>query len=282
RYLDSFPVMGAVFGLAIAVLMLVTFGGTRERVNPPAEKPEGFFKNLHSIIKIREFRYMLGLFISVMAGIDLFMVMVIYLLKYVAGVAEEDTYILMAIPLVAAAAATPLWVKISERWGKRKVFMAAAAGMAPVFLCLLIIPERNIPWIVLLSVVLGGGISALMLLPYSMIPDVVEVDELASGRRREGSFYGFIIFAYKAASAAAVNMGALALGLFGYVESMGGAEFIGQPPRVITGIRLITGIGPAVLLVLAALFARALDLDQERFERIKTDLAARSGRNSSQ
>ncbi len=278
HYQASFPVMGAVFGLAVIGLMLITFFGTRERAKPLSEKQEGFVKTLFSILKIREFRLVLGLFISVMAGIDIFMVMVIYLLKYVAKIPEDLTYILMAIPLVAAAAATPLWVKLSQKWGKQKTFIISALSMSMVFLLILIVPEGDITSVIILSAVIGMGVSALMLLPYSMIPDIVEVDELKSGTRREGSFYGLIIFGYKAASALAVNIAAVMLGFSGYIESAGDTGFVAQPQSVITGIRLITGIGPGIFLVIAALFAGTLNLDKKRFDRIKMGIEAK--RNS--
>ena len=32
-----------------------------------------------------------------------------------------------------------------------------------------------------------------MLLPWSMLPDIVDEDELRCGERREGDFYGFVM-----------------------------------------------------------------------------------------
>jgi glycoside/pentoside/hexuronide:cation symporter, GPH family len=49
----------------------------------------------------------------------------------------------------------------------------------------------------ILPTVGGFGLGTLYLIPYSMIPDVVEMDELQTGERREGSFFSIFIFAEK-------------------------------------------------------------------------------------
>jgi len=40
----------------------------------------------------------------------------------------------------------------------------------------------------------GPGNSVAYLIPWSMLPDVVDVDELNTGLRREGIYYGFFVF----------------------------------------------------------------------------------------
>ena len=41
------------------------------------------------------------------------------------------------------------------------------------------------------------GMSAIQILPYASVPDVVEVDEYVNGARREGAYYGITQFMYK-------------------------------------------------------------------------------------
>ena len=41
------------------------------------------------------------------------------------------------------------------------------------------------------------GVSIGYLIPWSMLPDVIELDELETGQRREGIFYGFFVFMQK-------------------------------------------------------------------------------------
>ncbi|MCX7939673.1 MAG: MFS transporter, partial [Thermoflexales bacterium] len=85
----------------------------------------------------------------------------------------------------------------------------------------------------------------------AMLPDVIELDELQTGRRREGAFYGFFVLLQKLG---------LAVGLFLVGQVLEGAGYITPPPNAaapieqpesaLLAIRLM--IGPIAALVLIA------------------------------
>jgi GPH family glycoside/pentoside/hexuronide:cation symporter len=60
--------------------------------------------------------------------------------------------------------------------------------------------------------------SALLLIPASMFPDVIERDELETGMRREGVYYSFFVFFQKMALAGALAISGFILGGSGYVS----------------------------------------------------------------
>ncbi len=64
EYLKSFPIMGLAFGVLIIITLLITFFGTKERIQSSHNTPqEDFFKTFRSIMKLREFRIILGMFL---------------------------------------------------------------------------------------------------------------------------------------------------------------------------------------------------------------------------
>ena len=79
-----------------------------------------------------------------------------------------------------------------------------------------------------------------------MLPDVIELDELQTGQRREGIFYAFMTLLQK--------MG-LAVGLFLVGAALEGSGFIAeqatQPQSALVAIRLFMGPVPLVLLICA-------------------------------
>jgi hypothetical protein len=87
-----------------------------------------------------------------------------------------------------------------------------------------------------LTVLAGIGLAAVMMLPWAMLPDVVEFDALAHGRRREGLLYALFTFGQKVAGLVGVFANALAASVFGYVQ---GSAL--QAPHTVDGIRLMTG-----------------------------------------
>lgn len=60
--------------------------------------------------------------------------------------------------------------------------------------------EGNIPFIIIFLIFVGAGISASQIIPMSLLPDVIDIDEYVNRIRREGAFNGLILFLHKASS----------------------------------------------------------------------------------
>ncbi|MCP4137172.1 MAG: MFS transporter [bacterium] len=269
-YGTSFPVAGLVFGIIISLSLMVTFFGTKERVySSGTSNHEGLIKTFKSIMKLREFRIILGMYLFNMIGFDLIQVILIFFLKDVINVPEADSFIFMAIPLVIAVLCAPLWITLGEKWGKKKAYIVAAIYMSISFLFCLLAPEGNMNYMYVICAFAGIGISASQVIPYSIIPDVIEVDEYENGTRREGAFYGVIMFLYKAASALTIEATAILLAVFGYIESKAGAAAVDQPDSAIWAIRILMGVGPGIFFLISAIFVHRLPITKERFDEIR-------------
>jgi GPH family glycoside/pentoside/hexuronide:cation symporter len=60
-------------------------------------------------------------------------------MKHALKISDELSFVFMAVPLVIAVAATPFWVKVSEKAGKQKAYIISAIYfLVPLFLCLVI------------------------------------------------------------------------------------------------------------------------------------------------
>ena len=57
--------------------------------------------------------------------------------------------------------------------------------------------EHQIIIACILCVIGGSGVGNLLLMPWSMLPDVMEIDEIKCGYRREGVFYSWFVFLQK-------------------------------------------------------------------------------------
>ncbi len=270
-YRQSYPVMGWLLGAVVTVCILLCFTGTKERVQPTLQKPEPMLKSLRSLLRLKEYRLVLGVFIFNMVGFDIIMALYIYFMKYALKISDDVSYLFMMIPLVLAVIATPLWVWVSDKLGKKKAYIISAIYFVIPLLICLFLPAGNIPLIIGIIALIGVGISASQTLTFSILPDVVEVDELKNGVRREGTIYGTTMFLYKLASAVLVALTTTMLGVFGYLESAGG-EVVTQPASAILGIRLLIGIVPALCFVLSAVFVKNLPLSKQEFDAIRASL----------
>lgn len=272
-YHVSYPVMGVVLGIVIAATVLLAFLGTKERVEVKLpEHKDNFLKDIVSLIHLKEYRLVLGIFVGNMVGFDVIMALYIYFMKYALKVSSDISYIFMSIPLVFAVIVTPLWVKLSNRIGKQKTYIISAIYFLIPLVSCNFLPEAELLPIIIVVILIGAGISASQVLTFSILPDVVEVDELKNGVRREGIIYGSTMFFYKISSAVIVALVTSCMGLFGYVESAGDTV-VQQSSGAISGIRLLISCVPALCFVLSAIFVKKLPLGKEAFDKIKDSVA---------
>jgi GPH family glycoside/pentoside/hexuronide:cation symporter len=184
---------------------------------------------------------------------------------------ESDSDMIMAAIFVTAMVALPLWQWISKRWSKRWAYIVGVAFWAVVQIVLVTVgPSTPLPAILFLCVLAGVGVSAVHVIPWAIIPDAVEWDELRTGERHEGMFYSLTTLAHKIAASVAIPLALLVLEVTGYVPNA--AQ---QPPRALLGLRLVMGPIPAFLLCVGIIIALRYPLDRAQYVRIVRELEAR-------
>jgi GPH family glycoside/pentoside/hexuronide:cation symporter len=110
-----------------------------------------------------------------------------------------------------------------------------------------------------------------------MIPDVIEMDELQTGQRREGSFYAFASFFQKLGTGIALWALGQALAQAGYITPVEGQPLPVQPDAAINAIRMAIGLIPAVLLVISILFAWRYPITRQEHRHLRDQLIERGG-----
>jgi GPH family glycoside/pentoside/hexuronide:cation symporter len=101
----------------------------------------------------------------------------------------------------------------------------------------------------ILAILAGFGVSTAYLIPWSMIPDVVDLDELNTGKRREGIFYSFMVFLQKLGLAGGLFLVGQALEIAGFLERVPGQALPQQPDSAIFAIRFAIAPIPAIVLI---------------------------------
>jgi len=132
--------------------------------------------------------------------------------------------------------------------------------------------------ILVLAFLAGISVSTAHVLPDSIFPDVIEWDELRTGRRQEGIYYGIKNFIRKLTGAIAIFIALQVLGWFGYQSPPEGATQFMQPASALAAIRFLIGPFGAILLFSAVLTAAFYPLTRERHARIRRLLAKRKER----
>jgi GPH family glycoside/pentoside/hexuronide:cation symporter len=126
-----------------------------------------------------------------------------------------------------------------------------------------------------LAALAGSGIATAYVIPWSMVPDIIEYDQVSTGQRREGSYYAFASLFQKLATGVAIWALGLVLAFTGYITPEPGAPLPEQPAEAVLAIRIAMTLVPIVLLVLAILCAWRYPITRERHRALRDELAAR-------
>src|SRR5699024_12207359 len=112
-----------------------------------------------------------------------------------------------------------IFTSISYKYCTRITYISIALFTLIVLGCVLIISVKHIIIITLFLFFVVIALSALQIIPMSLIPDVIDIDEYENNIRREGAFNGIIMFMHKAATGIAVGGVGLLIEFFGYTEA---------------------------------------------------------------
>lgn len=170
---------------------------------------------------------------------------------------------------VPAFLSIPFWVQLSGRLGKRRVWVMGllikSAGFAVVFL----LPAGAATPAFGAIGVLGLAHGCSSMLPASLLADLVDRDELATGERKGGAYFAASNLAAKAAMGVALLVNGVGLDLAGFTP---GAA---QPPAVIWTIRALAAGLPCLLQLVAVLLLRGFRFGEVEHARIRAALARR-------
>lgn len=175
------------------------------------------------------------------------------------------------------------WARYAARHDKRTAFMRGLGifllftAPPPVLKLLGVWPEWGTPlympafWL-LVGFCANFGIAATMVTGGSMMADLVDEDELVSGARREGVFFGAISFIAKAAAGVGSLIAGVAIDISGLTPDM-------TPETVPEETQAVLGFALAFVMVVlvggsVGLF-RKYDISREKLDDIQMQLAAR-------
>src|SRR3990167_4061476 len=206
------------------------------------------FKGLKEIFKNVPFLYLTGMFTSAWVSLNLLTSNLFLYVKYV--IEKEEYYTIMLFVLLGSCTvALPFWAYASKKLGKKTVYYLGAAELTVIIALIAVFPA-SVPFYIIIFVAAfaGIGLAVLYLIPYAMIPDVIEYDQLHTNERREGAYFSLYVFMEKFTLAIALALSGWILQLVGYLnpdEQQGEDE---QPQSVLISLRVLVGLIPCILL----------------------------------
>ena len=167
---------------------------------------------------------------------------------------------------LAMLCATPIWLRIGRKIGKKNAYMIAVSLMAAECASWLITgPQVTMLGIWIRGAIFGFGSCGSMLMSSSMLPDAMEYDRLRTGLRREGVFASLYAIVEKSGWAIGAAFTGLFLAASGYISTSHG-NLVTQPEDVTWALYLCVGVLPALLFSAGLLLISGYKLDPGMLE----------------
>lgn len=176
--------------------------------------------------------------------------------------------------LITTFAVIPTVAWMSRRMGKKNAFMLSQgiSIIGYVLLWFLMVPGK--PWMFMFALpFFSFGIGGLFTLMMSMTADVCDLDELATGKRREGIFGAIYWWMVKFGFAIAGLLSGAIMTFVGFAP--GAAE---QAAGAVDGLRLFYSGVPIFGTLLAMWVMHDYDLDEQRANEVHAELERRKRR----
>lgn len=269
--------MGILYGIIFIFTMGISLWGSKEKKIFSIEQALPLKQALKESIRNRSFiTYVLASFLVQLSFMMLTSTLPFYT-KYVLKGTEQDNTLMMLPIFLVSFPMLLVWKKITDKYGVKKAFMMAIIIFSITIISLFF--TNNIKTGMFASASLGIGFSGLVFLFDVLLSDVVDEDELKTGVRREGMYFGMQGFIVRIAISIQAIIFSTILTTTGY-----DAELAIQPESAVMGIRTLISIFPAISLILGfisisfyPLFGKKLaeikekvtQLHREKIERLK-------------
>ena len=190
-----------------------------------------------------------------------------YYAEHILGDQGKST-IGLAIYVTFSALFIPIWNKLSQRNDKRKLLFAGTIATALVlFMIGFFVDADAIPLFYVGCVFLGIAMSSYLLIPYSLVPDLVDVYEYKTGERHESVFFGLWITVHQLGISFAGLILGFSLGIFGY-----DGDAVVQTASAQTAVKIAFGILPGIFFILAAGVLQRYGITRDVYQEAKKAL----------
>jgi len=276
-------VAAACWAILIVGANWITFFFTREKhyeelmkaqAENPDDKGPGFLEGLRIAFQNKAFVSVTLIYLLSWLAIQFVQNNLLLYVKYWIGAESSFGFLVLAVQF-SAFIFLMIWAKISSKIGKQNIYYVGMSFWVVVEIILFFIQPGQITFLFIMAILAGAGVSIGYLVPWSMIPDVVEMDELETGQRREGIFYGFFVFLQKLGISLGLAMSNYVFALTGYINQVPGGALPVQPPAVLMALRIFVSLAPAVILLLSFVAVYKYPISRQKHAEMRAELELR-------
>ena len=273
-------VLGCFSGILIIAAVYLSVIGTYPQYKkiqqklpiPSFQSNFSLYEQLKFVFSNRPFLMIIGVYLGSWVAVQLTAAILPYYVVNWMNL-EQGTATQMAIVVqVTAFVMVFVWSKVGQKLSKKAVYYLGVPLwlIAQVGFFFLQPGQEKIMY--LLMIMAGFGVSTAYLVPWSILPDIIDLDELHTGQRREGIFYGFVVQIQKFGIAIALFLVGKILDLSGYIPHDATEVIPIQPDSALWAIRLIIAPVPTFALIMGLILIVYYPITRDVHQRILLQL----------
>ncbi len=262
---SGYALFSAVFAILLSLLYLNLVVTVRERPGFANREANPLVPGVRRVMRNRAFRVLLGVYVASSVTGAIPGLMMPYFTKYVLQPENPDRWlaIFLGIYFGSGFLALPIWMALARRYGKKFAWLCSfVPGITGSLALYFLLGPGDLMLAAGILVWTGSAFSAGMFLGPSMQADVIDYDELYSGKRREAQYNGLwsVMTKFTVIPSMAVPLAILAA--YGYEPN------VEQTQVVKDWIRGIFGLAPAITSGLAFILAMRFPITRAIHRRI--------------
>lgn len=236
------------------------------------ENPEPFFAQLKAVMSNRPFLFVVSIYLCSWLALQITAaVLPFYAVSWI-GVSESLPALLVQGPAIALMF---VCAALSKKIGKKRLYYLGSAIWIPVQAALYFLQPGQSTLLFGLCFIASFGVAVAYVVPWSILPDVIDLDELQTGHRREGTFYSFMTLLQKLGLALGLFLVGAALKASGFIRVLPEQPLPEQPESALHTIRLFMGPVPLLFVLFALVLVYFYPLTREAHAEIMLKLAER-------
>jgi len=265
---QGYLINGIVTSIIVGITLLIgIIWGTKERKEFTLDHQHEFtlFKGLKYTLKSRGFvLYTIMFFLYEYVILLLGTVVQLYG-KHILHSTPFMTSLLLGVMFIMGIFTVLIWMKLDIKLGSRKAYMIAIIAYFIPSLWLLFIDTYAIALITV--IIMGIGFGGMLYFIYLIIADVIDEDELKTGVRREGTFFGITNFFMRLAMILSIVTVSLVF------TSTGWETYTPNPGAdVILGIKILVVVFPGIALGVSLICLYLYPYTKQRVQEMKQEL----------
>jgi GPH family glycoside/pentoside/hexuronide:cation symporter len=267
-FVPLYVAMVIVAVVSMVLILLTTFKVKERREFVVMDKPISLGEAIKFTFTSKSFLVLVAENFMAILMSSLILGSIYYLADYVLQWPAMQLLAFLFIPLIIGIPLTTYFRKWLGVVGAQQ-FLLAIAGVG--LIAIAIVPKALIPVCIALA---GLGLSGPQTLTNVLFAQVADEDELRSGARREGAFFGVNALITKPAQSIAIWIIPFILEQTDFITRASnlGEIVLAQPAGAIMGIKLFTGVIPGVACLLGAAILFLFPLRGQRLKDVQKDV----------